>query len=94
VIGILLFSILFLSFKSNNDKKDSSNNNIYKLTKNMIKEDVDDLLGEPTEDVGSGLSVYIYRIDTYTVLVSYDSDNKLISATLQNNDETEEQLIK
>ncbi|KAB1438690.1 hypothetical protein [Candidatus Galacturonibacter soehngenii] len=94
LMGIMLLSLLIVSCKSNNKENDTANDNTYKLTKNMIKNDVDELLGEPKEDIGSGLSVYIYRIDDVTILTSYDSEERLISATLQKNDGTEEQLIE
>jgi hypothetical protein len=94
LISIMLLSIFIVSCKTNNDKKNKSSNNINELTKNMIKEDVDSLLGEPKEDVGSGLSVYVYRIDDFTVLASFNAEDKLISAILQKNDGTEKQLIE
>lgn len=94
LMAIMLLSILIISCKSSNVEKDTANDNTYKLTKNMIKKDVDKLLGESKEDIGSGLSVYIYRIDDVTILISYDSQEQLISATLQKNNGTEEQLIK
>jgi hypothetical protein len=90
----VLLSVLLVSCKSNDDKKFKSDDNIYKITKDMIKEDVDDLLGEPNEDIGFGMTIYAYQVNSATVFVGYDAEGKLVSATLQKSDGTEEELIK
>lgn len=61
---------------------------VSQLTKDMNKDEVIKIWGEPIEDIGLGLSVYVYRIDSYSLLLSFNSSDKLISAVLQNPDGT------
>jgi hypothetical protein len=51
-------------------------------------------LGEPIDDIGSGLNVYVYQVGKSTVLVSINAADKLVGVTLQNNDDSEEKLLK
>ncbi|MFA9377144.1 MAG: hypothetical protein ACERKZ_10390 [Lachnotalea sp.] len=94
LLSILILVVILVYYNSNDKEKIKINDNIYKLTKNMSKEDVENLLGKSVKDIGFGMPVYLYQIDNDTVvLISYDENSKIMNATLQKNDETSEQLI-
>ena len=68
-------------------KDEDSIDKVNLLAKGMSVEEVNDIFGEPYSDIGSGLNVYTYKVDSYGLLISF-SNNKLLSAVLQNSDGT------
>lgn len=90
-MAILLFLVFINSSKLRNIE---SMHKVNSLNKGMSIGEIKEILGEPLSDIGSGLNVYTYRIGYYGLILSF-SNEKLLSAVLQNNDGTiHKQIIK
>lgn len=87
LILCLTIVILFIVMSSSIAKDEDSIDKVNLLAKGMSMEEVMEIFGEPYSDIGSGLYVYTYQVDSYGLLISF-SNNKLLSAVLQNSDGT------
>ncbi len=87
LILCLTIVILFIVMSSSIAKDEDSIDKVNLLAKGMSMEEVMEIFGEPYSDIGSGLYVYTYKVDSYGLLISF-SNNKLLSAVLQNSDGT------
>lgn len=68
--------------------------NLSKLEQGMKKNDVVELLGEPIDDIGSGLSIYLYRIEDSTLTLNFDSEDKLFNAVLEKEDGSKIEILE
>ena len=87
ILSILLFTVIILSCSKNNsaDKKDTFDYFNTHLTTNMVYADLVNKFGEPDEDIGSGIHIYVYRLSDSTAIIIGYTDKILYAKHVDSN---------
>ena len=87
ILSILVFAVIIISCSKNNSagEKDTFDYFHTHLTTNMVYADLVNKFGEPDEDIGSGIHIYVYRLSDSTAIIIGYTDKILYAKHVDSN---------